>query len=164
MDIFIGIFVIAALIFIGVHYGLMIIENKQLKAKKIEDEIEPEFSKYTPTRQVFIYQEDGNHIQQLAQMCLKAHEQANIGIRRTIADADSMNIFFDNGDIVMVYKYGAKIVSLSHSEITDYTIRVFFDNELPDGAIRACIEDLGLKNYLIGFGLCDNSKGEENNG
>ena len=61
-----------------------------------------------------------------------------------------------------VYQYGAQMDLLTKDEVTNYNVRVFFDNRLPDGAIRASIQQLGLKNYMIGFGLCDNNnKGEE---
>lgn len=137
----------------------MVSENKRLKME-IGEELE--FSPYTPTRQIFVYKDGGGkHIQDLVQMCINAHTKAGIGVRSTISDSakGTMLTFFDNGDIVMAYKYGAQIEPLRRSEVSDYTIRVFMDSELPDSAIRACIEDLGLRNYLIGFGLCDNSQG-----
>ena len=94
-------------------------------------------------------------------MCLGAHSKVGISITDIVKNDEngSMITFFSNGDIVMTYKYGARIAPLTRAEVTDYTIRIFMDSELPDSAIRACIEDLGLRNYLIGFGLCDNSQG-----
>jgi hypothetical protein len=62
----------------------------------------------------------------------------------------------------MIYQYGAQIRTLEPDDINSYVTRVFFDDRLPDSAFRASINELGLKNYLIGVGLCDQVKGGKN--
>ena len=47
MDIILAIILIAIFVFIGVHYGLMIAENRRLKEEIGED---LEISPYTPTK------------------------------------------------------------------------------------------------------------------
>ena len=94
-------------------------------------------------------------------MCINAHTKAGVGVKTTITNLSegAVLIFFDNGDTIASYKYGAQMTALKRSEITNCTIRLFVDDELPDSALSACIRSLGLKNYMIGVGLCDKSQG-----
>jgi hypothetical protein len=136
---------------IGFLYGNMWIENRKLRAELGEEE-------YTPTRQVFICQNANDHIVELWNMCIAAHEQANIKYTKHVAqNGRYKEIEFENGDVIILIHYGATVSALKN--INRYTTRVFFNYALPDGAIRASIDALGLRNYLISFGICDETQG-----
>ena len=158
MNAILGALLLAFLVIIGVEYWSLFQENKRLRED--EDRVAP----YVPTRQIFIYKENGSHMQELIKMCLSAHCKAGVSVTDIIRKDRSVVTYFSNGDVVMTYEYGAQMTALTHAEVTDCTIRVFMDNDLPDSAIRACIENLGLRNYLIGCGLCDSSQGGKDNG
>ena len=71
-------------------------------------------------------------------------------------------IEFECGDVIMILDGEAQMSALTKPEITEYELRVICDHELPEGAIRATIDQLGLKNYMFKFGLCDDSQGGNN--
>ena len=145
------------MLFLGVSYGLMILENKALRQHRDQE-------LYTPSHQIFIYQRNDGYIQELINICICAHKAEGIEIKEQAYNENSYGFVlqYENGDVMRVYQYGAQMDLLTKDQVTNYNVRVFFDNRLPDGAIRASIQQLGLKNYMIGFGLCDNNKkGEE---
>lgn len=149
--IFGGLF-LAALVFIGITYWEMYQENKALKQEESR----------TPVRQIFIYDKYDAHMKELITMCLSAYRAYGINIVKNESNGDGKVWHFDNDDIVMIYQYGAQMNALEHDDINSYVTRVFFDDRLPDSAFRASINKLGLKNYLIGVGLCDQVKGGKN--
>ena len=156
MNVLIGIIFIIGCIYVGWTYGQMLLENRRLRQDIEELELE---AGYCPKYQIFISDKNHVHIPQLFEMCIKAHAKADIPVRATIAKEGCTDIWFENGDRITLFIYGSKMEKLDKKMLEDSVTRVFMDYELPDSAIRACIEDLGLRNYLIGFGLCDKTQG-----
>ena len=69
---------------------------------------------------------------------------------------DTVSIEFNNKtEIIIFYGDGVKADKLKKHELSSCTIRVFFDYKMPDSAIRAYLDQLGLRNYIVGFGICD---------
>lgn len=157
MSVGVGIFVIAAIVYVGVSYGQMIIENNRLRKALGEDE------PYCPVRYMFFCSNEDAHMQQLVNMCTQAHSRVNIGVNKVTHDTGIIHTIFDNGDEVVVYNYeNAQIVALTQYEIKNSTQKIFVDSMLPASASRAIVEKLGLINYTVTVGIC--SPEGENNG
>jgi hypothetical protein len=102
------------------------------------------------------------YITDLAMMSIKAHSTVDIGIKSYDDNADSgcMKVVFNNGDELIVYKYEkAQIVPLTKHEIDSYEHKLFFACELPVGAERAVVQQLGLVDYMINVGICSKKSG-----
>ena len=108
---------------------------------------------------MFIAREGGAQIQELVKLSVQAHSKAGYMVKSTISTDDCFWMIFENGDKILVYQEGAQIERLTPQEINNTVQRLFFDNKLPDSAIRASIEALGLTDYMIKIGLCSDKLG-----
>ena len=148
-----GILLVALLIYIGFDYGRLVINNRRLQSYIGEED-----TKYTPSRHIMVRSSEGFYISKLAKMSLSAHQVADIGIKSYNEDKDGkyMKIVFNNKDELIVYEYGTMPIGrLSKQEIDNYEHKIFFDYKLPEGAERAIIEQLGLTNYMVSIGICN---------
>ena len=144
---------ISALIYIGIDYGRVIRRARRIEA---------EYSPYTPQRLLFFASEEGQHIADLYRKAMQARERAGDNIRLSFNREGYICTVYESGDELRFYSNGESLEKLTKHEIEDYENRVFFDYKLPLGAIRAIIGDLGLRNYMFSFGICDESQGENN--
>ena len=153
-----GIIMLLALIYIGIEYGCMWKENKRLK------ESIQEVEKYTPIRYIMIGAEGSSHIADLSIATVQAHGAVGVGIK-CIYERDeekTVKTFFENGDELFVYQYGvAPIDALSKGQREGFINRIFFDYNLPKGAERAIIEQLGLVDYMVNIGICSEKGGKK---
>lgn len=155
MSIGLGIFIIIAIVVIMIDYTRLLLRNRELEPLA---EIEAQF---IPTCNIMVGAGGDSCIQELAMMCAKAHQDAGIGIRITggsETDGYVMTVF-DNGDQLIVYNYEkAQIEELSDFHKRNFAQKVFFDYKLPEGAIRATIEQLGLLDHVVNIGICRDKK------
>ena len=69
---------------------------------------------------------------------------------------EEKDLFFNNKDEAWYWPYEvAKGVHLAPTEIMNYAIDVFVDDSLPKETAWEVINTIGLKNYTIKFGICD---------
>ena len=140
-----GALLIASLVIIGVMYGSMWKENKALKG-----EFEQKYA-YNPSRAIFICAGRSRHMMKLMGACTQAHLDADVKVQ----ERQLYTVLYENGDEVWCLTDGAQINALTQEQVAEKRTRVFFDSALPDSAIRAWITQLGLMNYMIEFGICD---------
>ena len=95
----------------------------------------------------------------LYRKAMKAHENAGDNIRLAFNRDGYIFTAYESGCELRFYNMEAQIDKLTQHEIENYENRVFVDYKLPLGAIRAIIGDLGLRNYMFDFGICDESQG-----
>ena len=155
MQIWLGIIMLLALIYIGIEYGCMWKENKRLKEN---------IQEHTPVRYIMIGAEGSSYIADLSIATVQAHSAAGVGIK-CIYEKDEekmVKTFFENGDELFVYQYGmAAIEALSKEQREGFMNRIFFDYNLPQGAERAIIEQLGLVDYMVNIGICSEKGGKK---
>lgn len=88
-------------------------------------------------------------------MSIEAHLQAGAKIKhKHFAQGYEKVVLSNNTEIIVIYE-SAQLTPLTRHELKTSTVRVFFDYALPDSAIRATLDGLGLRNYIVGFGICD---------
>lgn len=131
-----------------------------LRVKKNEEQVF-EFAPYEPKRYIFYGAKDSS-VEYLMEKSIIAHKQGEDEIEIAYRNNRRKYILFESGDEIIFYEEGAKIKRLDKDEINNFANRVFVDYKQPEGAIRALIEDLGLRNYMFGFGICDESLKKEN--
>lgn len=154
------ILLIGILIFIGIDYGRLVFKYQYNKI------LTPDEESYIPRRNIMIGVEGSSYIADLATMDIKAHKDANIDIKFFTDNKDigCIKTVFENGDELIVYSYEkAKIIPLTQNEVDGYAQKLFFDYQLPEGAERAIIKQLGLLGYMVNIGICG-EKVEVNNG
>ena len=78
----VGLIIIAIMLFLGVSYGLMILENKALRQHRDQE-------LYTPSHQIFIYQRNDGYIQELINICICAHKAEGIEIKEQAYNENS---------------------------------------------------------------------------
>lgn len=153
-----GLLLFVILVYIGFDYGRLIIENRRLSMLQAESGIE--FTPYIPTKYIMIGTKGATYIQELAQMDIKAHTKAGIGIKSVITAEEKIHTYFENGDQLLVVNYDkTQLERLSNDERDGYEIKIFFDHKLPKGAERAVIEQLGLMDYMVNIGICGKKSG-----
>ena len=145
----------ALLVYLGIDYGRMCYQQWKMKRNG-----ELPFEIYTPVRYIFIGAGNGARVQELKRMDIEAHAQAGIDIKKQHYGRGYEKIIYDNKDEILYYCWGeAPIDALSARDIGSHKTKIFFDNELPQGAERACIKELGLNNYMVSIGICDRDYG-----
>ena len=80
---------IILLLFIGAHYGLMVVENKKLKEESEED---------APVKQIFIYNSGTESaVQELIKISVSSHLKAEAQVVSNVSDTEngSLQIDFD---------------------------------------------------------------------
>jgi hypothetical protein len=102
---------------------------------------------------------ESKHMLELYDIALKARREAGDEVRLTSCLDDSIVTIFQSGDEAIFYIEDAKITKLTKKQIKNYKNHVFVDYKLPDSACRALIDKLGLRNYSIDFGICDETLG-----
>lgn len=152
-----GIIIVICGFIIGFMYTSQSIENRKLK-EQLNKEFE--FTPYEPVRYIMFSATGSEHIKQLARLDLNAHKAAGIEIDETYEEQGCVVTRFKNGDELLVYFEGAPISPLKRVDIDKYTHRIFFDCKLPKGAERAAIQKLGLINYMVNIGFCDEESGK----
>ena len=144
-------------IFIGFDYGRMLIKNRRLQVEFGDDS-----APYTPIRNIMIMDNYCPYLMELATLCIKAHGDADIKITKYDSSQENngvVKVYFDNDDELLVYQYGkAKIKELTSREKKNYANKIFLDYKLPEGAICAAIEQLGLLDYMVNIGICRDKK------
>ena len=143
---------IFALIFLAYCHTKVLFENRRLKYRHTD-------YYHCPTKQIFIGEKESPYISKLIKMSCEAHEQAQdlIAITKMNDDNSIREMIYQSGDAISYYTYGMSIKPLAKYEIENYEIILFLDHKLPQGAERAIIEALGLRNYIIRIGICDES-------
>jgi hypothetical protein len=63
-----------------------------------------------------------------------------------------------NGNEIWFIDINSSFECLTPDLVNAYNNRVFVGREMPDGAVRACIEKLGLIDYAFTFGYCGGEK------
>lgn len=158
MQIWLGILMLLGLLYIGIEYGCLLRENKRLR------EGVQEIDEYTPVRYIMIGAKGSSHIADLSITTVQAHSAVGVGIK-CIYEKDEEKVvktFFENGDELFIYQYGvAPIDALSKGQIDGFINRIFFDYNLPQGAERAVIEQLGLVDYMVNIGICSEKGGKK---
>ena len=157
METIIGWIILCLLIYIGIDYGCLLHKNIRLKQQINKND-------HIPTKNIMITaDQNGYYILKLASLCMAAHKDNNIGVVRyedKLNEKGTMLIKFENDDELLVYRYDiAKIVPLSKHNIKNYLIKLFLDYKLEAGAERTIIKQLGLLNYMINIGICDEKSG-----
>lgn len=147
---------IAALIYIGIDYGRMVYKTRIAQEEVYQ--LEP----YVPIRNIFVAQQGSQHIQDLIMSSYESHIKNGDMVKSTMADEDKgyTHIWFKSGDEIVSIRYqeDMSIARMKGRKLTDYINRVFFDDELPDSAIRDTVAQLGLKKYMFSFGLVQKEK------
>lgn len=142
---------IIGLIYLGIDYGRLLYKIKQ-------DNLPWQIN--FPHRNIFISAKNSDAILHLKEMDIEAHQIAEVGISKRENKLGLEKIYYENNDELWSYCYeDAQIGALTPIEINNYKIKIFFDNELPDGAIRAVIKDLGLTDYMVNIGICSEKSG-----
>lgn len=135
-----------------VMYTVQVVKNKKL---------EETLSEYiAPKRYIMLKSKTSSHIDTLAQTVKQAHQKAGINIGSTEAIDGITKTVFDNEDELWECEYGARVPYLTENERHGYMHRIFVDCDLPLGAERALIKDLGLCDYMVSFGICTNATEE----
>lgn len=144
---------IIALGYIGFDYGRLILKDRR-------NRLDYEFEPYTPIRNIMISSEKSSHVLDLYTMCVQAHTEAAIDVVSSVIQDGYSKIIFENRDELILYFYDkAKINVLTATEIEDYSQKIFIDSNLPKGAERAVIEQLGLLDYMVNIGICSEKSG-----
>ncbi len=143
---------IAALGYIAFDHARLI-----LRTRALENSIDAE--EYLPQRLIMYRTKEGKHMLELYKIALKARREAGDEVRFSSCLDGYLITIFSSGDEVILYTEEAKINKLTKKQIKSYKNRVFVDYKLPDSAFRALIEQLGLRNYSIDFGICDETLG-----
>ena len=143
-----SIVIIIGLVILLVLHTQTLLENKRLWSYIQPDEV-------VCSRHIYVTVDRGGYMDYLIRLDLEAHDQMKIGVLSQNTCNGVTTISYDNGDESIIIKYGeAKINKLIEYNIDHYSHRVFFDHKLPDSAFRAVIDSLGLKDYMIGVGIC----------
>ena len=145
------------MIYIGFDYGRTVIENRRLKRNIMEQD-----DRCTPLRYIMVGTQGSSYITDLAMKSVNAHRAAGVGIKNYEDDNENgyMKVVFDNEDELLVYKYEkAQIASLTKHEINNYEHKLFLACELPIGAERAIVQQLGLMDYMVNIGICSEKSG-----
>lgn len=141
---------ISTLIYIGIDYGRMVYKAQHMQI---------EYVSYVPQRLMFFASKEGEYMADLYSKAMQAREQAGDNIRLAFNREGYIFTTYESGDELRFYSMEAQIDELTQHEIDEYENRVFVDHKLPLGAIRAIVDDLGLRNYMFDFGICDESQG-----
>ena len=138
-----------SLIVLGILHTLTLIENNKLQRSVSEEE-------YIPFRNIYIRASNGTtHINKLIKTNLDVFEQNDIQVVQRHSQDGVTLIEYETGSQIIIVDYNtACLNSFPHDTKDQYNYHIFFDNELPDSAIRATIQDLGLEGYMIGVGIC----------
>lgn len=147
MGIFIAIIFIALMMYIGITYAQMLRENKILREELGES--------VQKLKNIFICSKNSEHMKKLINANISANLQAGAEVKNKDFKIGMERVEFTNRTEVIVFYEGAKLTPFKKHELNSCTVRVFFDYKLPDSDIRAYIDQLGLRNYIIGFGICD---------
>ena len=103
---------------------------------------------------------DGNYIDDLAQLDIDAHKAAGVEVGQIVRKQGYTKTIFLNKDELVIYDYNeAQILPLTQLELNNYKQKIFFDYKLPKGAERAVIKQLGLLNYMVNIGICNEKSG-----
>lgn len=122
----------------------------------LEKDIEQGFAPYTPVRYIFISSIDCDYCSHLLDMCTEAHRRANIPIWEEKYDNGIRKIIFDNDDEAWYWPYEiTNSEQMAPADVKNYSIKLFFDDKLPKDAVWDVIDTLGLKNYTVSLGICD---------
>ena len=141
------------MIYIGVDYWRLWV---RCKAAEQLDGINIHFEDYTPSRYIFVSASENSPCNALLNMCIEAHEEAQIKIHKEAYASGIRKITFSNKDEAWYWPYEvAKGDCLAPKEISDYSIKIFVDSKLPKEAARDAIDTLGLRNYTVNLGICD---------
>ena len=135
--------------------------------KRLEEEYEDALDETPCSTQVFIYQPGSMHMINLIALAVSARTKIGITVMNQRLDHEekSLVMYFDNGDVIKTFVYGKKTEPFSEYELSTTRARVFFDAKLPKEAIGAICQELGLQNYVVEIGICDeNSIGGKENG
>lgn len=137
------------LMVLGILHTLTLIEKNRLQRYVSEEE-------YIPFRNIYVRTSSGmTHINQLIKTNLDAFEHNNIQVVQRHSQDGITLIEYETGSQVIIIDYDtACLNSFPHDSVDQYNYHIFFDNKLPDSAIRAVIYDLGLEGYMIGVGIC----------
>jgi hypothetical protein len=155
MNIWIGVLLIAAVLYVAIDYGRLVI-----KCRRYENNID--FIPEMPTLNIMVTTKNNNCIASLSEMNINAHIDADWGIKAVFNNESTgcIKTYFENEDIQIVYNYeNAVIEKLTKAEIDNHILQIFFDNELPEGAERAVIKKLGLLDYMVKIGICSDKNG-----
>ena len=147
MSLSVGLILLALLGYIGVSYGVMWYRYCKMKSYCDEED-------YCPARYIFLQKPGSAEMQELVNMCINAYKKGGFLIIKDSERRDCRTIQFSNTSEVIIYDEGAPIDRLSEYQIKHFTHKIFIDSELPDGAYRALIEDLGLTNHTVTVALC----------
>ena len=147
MEVFICVLFVAMMIYIGVTYAQMLIKNKALRAELGESD--------QKLKNIFICNKNSEYMKKLIKANIDANLQAGAEIKQKDFKVGMEMVGFSNKTEIIVFYEGAKLTPFKKHELNSCSVRIFFDYKLPDSDIRAYIDKLGLRNYIIGFGLCD---------
>jgi hypothetical protein len=118
---------------------------------------------YIPRRTIFIYNEKTkSQVQKLYNTAIEAHARHGIDTTIVFTAMDGYKRHcYVNGNEIWFIDVNSTFERLTPDLIHAYNNRVFVGREMPDGAIRACIEKLGLIDFAFTFGYCGEG-GEDN--
>lgn len=149
MEVFIGAIFVLLMIYIGFTYAQMLIENKVLREELGETD-------QKNIKNIFICKKDSEYIKKLVTANIDANIKAGAQVKSKDFRVGMERIEFNNKtEIIIFYGDNIKVDKFKKHELASCTIRVFFDYKMPDSAIRAYLDGLGLRNYIVGFGICD---------
>lgn len=150
---FIVIFILA-MGYLGFDYGRMFLKLRRMEAP----------GSHPPFQFIMVGTKESKVIQQLVNLDVSAHFMAGVSVKKNISKKGFNRIVFGNDDEIIVYEYGeAPITALTPQEKEEYVQKIFFDINLPIGAERAVVKDLGLVGYMISMGVCSEEIGYEEN-
>lgn len=150
----IWILVIGCLVYIGIDYGRLVYKSK------CSDQI-IEYTPHAPIRHIFVAAKDNSTVEDLFEVSINAHCKAGCTIKteRAHVDQKTTHIIWDNEDEELFILYGTSpIDQLTAAQIKECEHKLFFDNNLPEGAERAVIKALGLEDYMVQIGICKGGK------
>jgi len=149
------VFIIIAMIFIGVWHGFTLWETALLK-RCLHEKIG-----ISPQYLVFYYKKDSKHVTNLIQAAIDARKKNNAKIimANTNEVTGDMSLMFDNLDMIVCYtdKNGHfnEIERLVKEDIKHYDLKIFIDSQIQDNCAQHLVDALGLRNYMVEIGFID---------
>ena len=148
------------IIFIALIYILFEHTSLLIKCRRLQQLRDSEF---VPQRMIFLYDKDTkDQMQKLYEISINTHAKNNIEVRLNLnlENGQYIRTIYENANEVLLLDINSTFPGLADCNATDYMNKIFVGNKLPEGAIRASIEKLGLLGYAFTFGYC---KGDDEN-
>ena len=138
-----------ALMVIAFEYTRKILQLRT--ARMYLQEYEAEIS--GPSIKIFLSNGMNKSVGGLFKAAYKAHTRENIKTVCVISNNTEIKTIFENNDILWLVDYSEyKFEKLKQS---DTPVELFVDSELPADSAKRAIDELGLRNYMIRIGICD---------